>query len=29
MFIEAVYKDLSKANDAPKPAAAKAPAKKK
>ncbi len=29
MFIEAIYKDLSKANDAPKPAAAKAPAKKK
>ena len=29
MFIEAVYKDLSKTNEAPKPAAAKAPAKKK
>ena len=26
MFIEAVYKDLAKANEAPKPAAAKAPA---
>ena len=29
MFIEAVYKDLAKANEPPKPAAAKAPVKKK
>jgi len=29
MFIEAVYKDLSKVNEAARPAAAKAPAKKK